>query len=316
MKFPETLAVRVTAVEPVTAQIKRFTFESVDGGALPGFSPGSHVIVHMRDGDRVYRNAYSLMGSPADPGVYRIGVRLQEVSRGGSVFMHAKVNPGDVLEISPPANLFSVDRLAGRQILIAGGIGITPFMSYLPELATLPVPYELHYAYRSPEHAAFIDELAAGLGDRLHTYDAEAGRFVQAAELLAEQPLGTHVYVCGPEGLIEAVVGAARELGWPDSHIHYEQFAAPQPGEPFAVQCARSGCQVDVPGDVTLLDALEGAGVAVPNMCRGGVCGQCETVLLEGEADHRDTYLPEDERTTKIMPCVSRARGTRLVLDL
>ena len=250
MKFPETLTVRVAAVETVTPEIKRYTFVDPEGGELPGFSAGSHLVVHMPAAGRTYRNAYSLMSDPADRSRYQIAVRRQEASRGGSVYMHEQVRVGDLLQVSPPANLFALDRLAAKHVLIA------------------------------------------------------------------DQPLGTHVYVCGPEGLIQAVVEAARELGWPDSHVHYEQFAAPQPGAPFVVECARSGCTVEVPGDLTLLDALEGAGVAVPNLCRGGVCGQCETVVLAGEVEHRDSYLPEAERGRKIMPCVSRACGARLVLDL
>lgn len=316
MKFPERLVVRVANVETVTPLIKRFTLTPAEGDELPGFSAGSHVVVHMPGEDRTYRNAYSLMGAPSDRRCYEIAVRRQEASRGGSVYMHEQVGVGDLLHINPPANLFALDRLAAKQILIAGGIGITPFMSYVDELADLPAPYELHYAYRAAGHAAFRDKLAAQLGGRLHTYDAARDQFVQPRKLLAAQPLGTHVYVCGPAALIEVVVESARELGWPDSHVHYEQFTAPQPGAPFKVSCAKKACEIDVPSDMSLLDALEAAGVTIPNLCRGGVCGQCETGLLEGEAEHRDDFLPAELRHCKIMPCVSRARSARLVLDL
>jgi ferredoxin-NADP reductase len=316
MKFPEILTVCVSNIEIVTPLIKRFTLIPADGDELPRFSAGSHIVVHMPGKDRTYRNAYSLISAPIDRSSYRIAVRRQEQSRGGSVYMHERVSIGDLLQIKPPANLFALDRLAAKQILIAGGIGITPFMSYLEELAGLPAPYELHYAYRARSHAAFCDKLAAQLGGRLHTYDAARDEFVQPRAVLAAQPLGTHVYVCGPEGLIKAVVETARALGWPDSHMHYEQFAAPQPGAPFKVSCAKHDREIDVPPDMSLLDALEAAGVAVPNLCRGGVCGQCETALLEGEAEHRDNYLSAEARDCKIMPCVSRARSARLVLDL
>ncbi|MEJ2061269.1 MAG: PDR/VanB family oxidoreductase [Gammaproteobacteria bacterium] len=316
MKFPETLSVCVANIEEVTPLVKRFTLVPAEGGSLPGFSAGSHIMVHMPGEERTYRNAYSLMSAPNDRSCYQIGVRRQEESRGGSVYMHEKVKTGDLLRINPPANLFAIDRLSAKQILIAGGIGITPFMSYLKELPDLGVPFELHYAYRAQSHAAFRELIAAQLGGQLHTYDASRDEFIQPRVLLAAQPLGTHVYVCGPEGLIDAVVETARELGWPESHIHYEQFAAPQPGAPFKVSCAKQACEIDVPGDMSLLDALEAAGVDVPNMCRGGVCGQCETGLLEGEAEHRDNYLPDEARDRKIMPCVSRARSARLVLDL
>jgi ferredoxin-NADP reductase len=316
MKFPKTLAVRVADVQGVTPSIKAFALVSADGGELPRFSAGSHVTVHMPGKDRTYRNSYSLTGAPGDRSTYHIAVRRQEESRGGSIFMHDQVQIGDVLQITPPANLFTLDRLAARQILIAGGIGITPFMSYLQELPDLGMPFELHYAYRSPDHGAFRDQLVEQLGDRLHSYDASSGQYVQPGMLLAEQPLGTHVYVCGPQGLIEATIEIARQLGWPDSHVHSEQFAASQPGAPFTVSCAKQGRDIDIPSDMSLLDALEEAGIEVPNLCRGGVCGQCETGLLAGEAEHRDSFLPPEARGEKIMPCVSRARSARLVLDL
>ena len=316
MKFPETLTVRVAHVETLTPLIKQFTLVAGVAQALPGFSAGSHVLVHLRDGDRIYRNAYSLLGSPYDRKTYRIAVRRQAQSRGGSVYMHEHVQTGDLLQINPPANLFPIDRLATRHILIAGGIGITPLMSHVAALAQQETPYELHYAYRAVEHAAFGAHLATALGQRLHTYDTSKSQRLRPSAVLAAQPLGTHVYVCGPQGLIDAVIDEAGQLGWPDSHVHYEQFAAPLPGKPFRVHCARQRREIDVPGDTSLLDALEAAGIAVPHMCRGGVCGQCETTLLEGEAEHRDSYLPEAARTTRIMPCVSRARDDRLVLDL
>ena len=316
MKFPHTLSVRVARVEAVTPAIKRFTLMPIEGDALPGFSAGSHVVVHMPDGVRTHRNAYSLLSAPGERGAYQIAVRRQERSRGGSIYMHERVSAGDVLRVTLPSNMFPIDRLALRHILIAGGIGITPFMSYIRDVVGQTSPCELHYAYRTPEHAAFRDELAMQLGERLHEYDAASGRRLTPRMLLADQPLGTHVYVCGPESLTESVVEAARGLGWPESHVHYEKFAAPQPGRPFKARCARSEREIEVAGDVSLLEALEMAGIDVPSMCRGGVCGQCATDLLEGEAEHRDSYLPAELRSRKIMPCVSRANCELLVLDL
>jgi dimethylamine monooxygenase subunit B len=316
MTVSTTINVRVAEIQCLTPVVKAFTLVPPEGGELPGFSPGSHVVVHIPGEDRVYCNAYSLASAADDRSRYRIAVRQQEVSRGGSAFMHGQVKLGDLLQISPPANLFAIDRRATRQILIAGGIGITPFMSYLHELPALGVPFELHYAYRDISHAAFHEQLAAQLGCRLHRYNAARDEYLLPGELLAAQPLGTHLYVCGPPGLIQAVIESARDLGWPDSNIHYEQFTAPKPGKPFQVSCARRGCNVDVPADMSLLEALEAAGVDVPNLCRGGVCGQCETGLLAGEAEHCDSYLAEEARDSRIMPCVSRARGTHLVLDL
>jgi dimethylamine monooxygenase subunit B len=182
------------------------------------------------------------------------------------------------------------------------------------------VPYELHYSVRSAEHAAFLERLRRREGDRLHMYyDAEA-QLIPFEPLLANQPLGTHVYVCGPAGMIQHVINTAHACGWPDSHIHWEQFSAPPVGDAFEVFLARAKLTVHVPPDQSLLESIEAAGVEVPYLCRGGVCGFCHTRVLEldGELVHNDHFLSDADkaRGKSIMPCVSRAHCTRLVLDL
>ena len=312
------IPVRVTRIEQVTPMIRRFTLERYDGGQLPGFSGGSHVVVTMRGDDRIHHNPYSLMGSPDDKRHYQISVRRDDEGRGGSLFMHTRVAEGDTLEVAPPTNLFALNRLAKRHILIAGGIGITPFMARLHELRRAGADYQLHYSFRDQENAAFRNELEAACGRRITTYDASAGEFVQPGQLLAEQPLGTHVYVCGPKGMIQAVNDAAFELGWADSHVHWEEFAAPPVGKPFRVVLQKSDMEVTVPGSSSVLEALEDAGLQPNCLCRGGVCGECETVVVEGEVEHNDHFLPDDVKQTnsRMMICVSRARSERLVLDL
>lgn len=316
MKFRETLSVRVAEIEVVTPLVKRFTLVSNAGDNLPGFSAGSHVVVHVPGKDRIYRNAYSLISSPRTGEYYQIGILCQKQSRGGSEYMHEQVKIGDLLQITPPANLFPLDRLARKHILIAGGIGITPFLSYLDELAELQVPYELHYTYRSRAKAAFLDQLTSQLGSILHTHESGRNQRIWTRSILTNQPLGTHMYVCGPVSFIDAMIEGARELGWPNSHVHYEQFAAQQPGAPFKVICAKTACKINVPEDMSLLEALESAGIAIPNLCRSGVCGQCETEILKGDAEHRDSCLSDESRGRKITPCVSRAKTELLVLDL
>jgi len=313
----DSLSVRVSAIEEVAPLIREFTLEPV-AGSLPPFSPGSHVQVIMPDDDREIRNAYSLCSDPRDTSRYRIAVRLQENSRGGSRFMHTRVRPGDKLKITPPANFFAPAGQGKRHLLIAGGVGITPFISYIPELERQGAPFELHYLYRGSQTGAYRDELSNRLGARFVSYDSEQGERCDLSALLLGREPGTHVYICGPESLIEGVCSTARALGWPESLIHFEAFAAPEPGEPFRVTLARSGKAVEVGSDESLLEALERAGVAVPNLCRGGVCGQCVTPVVEGEVDHRDHFLSAEERrcSRSIMPCVSRAIGKHLTLDL
>ena len=316
----QTLTVSVSAIEQVTPLIKHFTLVSADGGALPAFSGGSHIIVVLRGVARMHRNPYSLLSSPHDLGHYEIGVRRMEESRGGSHFLHDKVRVGSHLDIAHPVNLFALDKIARKHVLVAGGIGITPFLAQLEDLHDGAVPYELHYSVRSPAHAAFLRRLREREGDRVHMYYDSDNQAVDFDGLLARQPLGTHVYVCGPAGLINKVIATAKAWGWPDSHIHSEQFSAPPVGDAFDVVLARSQKTVHVAPDQSLMESIEAAGVEVPYLCRGGVCGFCQTRVLEldGELVHNDHFLSDADKATgrSIMPCVSRARCKTLVLDL
>jgi len=317
----QMMTVRVSAIEQATPQIKRFTLTAVDGGQLPVFTGGSHVIVQMQDGTKRHSNAYSLMSSPRDLSHYQIGVRREEQSKGGSAFMHDKVQVGDELTISTPNNLFALADVPAKQVLIAGGIGITPFFPQLVELAERGADYELHYSFRSPEHGAFADELAGGAhGANCQFYINSEGRPLGVDTLVDRLPRDAHVYVCGPRPLIDAVIAACRSKGLGEEQIHWEQFAAaPQSGAGFTVVLAKSGREIAVGEDESILKAIEKEGsVPVECLCREGVCGTCETKILEGEAEHRDQYLSDGEKAAQktMMICVSRARGARLVLDL
>jgi ferredoxin-NADP reductase len=316
----DTIPVRVTAIEQVTPQIKHFTLSPAAGGELPAFSGGSHIIVVMRGANRIHRNPYSLMSSPGQLDAYEISVRRMEQSRGGSHFMHDRVQVGSALEIAHPVNLFPLDKIARKHLLIAGGIGITPFMAQLVDLRTAGVPYELHYASRAPEHCAFGGLLSEREPGRVYKYYDCNGELIDFEGLLSNQPLGTHVYVCGPGPMIEKVVETARARGWPDSHIHWEQFSAPPVGDAFDVFLAKSNLNVHVVPDQSLLESIEAAGVEVPYLCRGGVCGFCRTAVVEADGPlvHNDHFLSDEEKASGrvIMPCVSRARCSKLVLDL
>ncbi|MGE8621040.1 MAG: PDR/VanB family oxidoreductase, partial [Achromobacter spanius] len=278
MSTQSTLRVRVTRIEHVTPLIKRYTLEALDGGALPPFTGGSHIIVQMRDGSRHYNNAYSLMSSPNALGNYQIGVRRETPSKGGSVFLHDKVAEGDALSITRPNNLFALDKAARHHVLIAGGIGITPFISQLHDLHQRGASYELHYAFRADEHGAFRDELAGLCGDRVHFYVDSKGQRLDLAGLLSGMEPGAHAYVCGPGPLIDAVRGAAQAVGVESARVHVEQFAAPKPmGGAFTVVLAKSGKTVEVAAGESILNAIErDSTVPVECLCREGVCGTCE----------------------------------------
>jgi len=320
----QTLQVRVTRIERVTPLIKRFTLEATDGGPLPPFTGGSHIIVQMQDGERRYSNAYSLMGSPDELGCYQIGVRREESSKGGSAFLHDRVAEGDALTITTPNNLFALSGEARHHVLIAGGIGITPFMSQMHELRKCGASHELHYAYRAEAHGAFRDELAVLSGQSgaggVHFYVDSQGQKLDLDGLLRGMESGAHVYVCGPVPLIGAVRDAAQAAGVAPECVHWEQFAAQvQSGDSFSVVLARSGKTVEVAAGESILKAIERESAAeVECLCREGVCGTCETRILEGEAEHFDQYLSDAEKRAQrtLMICVSRAKGSKLVLDL
>ncbi len=315
-----TFAVTVTAITQVTPLIKHFVLKASDGSQLPAFSGGSHVIVVMKGASRVHRNPYSLLSSPSDLSSYEIAVRRADPTRGGSVFMHDHVTVGMQLEIAHPVNLFQLDKLARKHVLFAGGVGITAIAAQLEDLKMGSVHYELHYSVRGPEHAAFADRLVKRHGDRVRIYHDSADQRIDIEGLVAAQPLGTHVYVCGPTPMIDRVIASARAAGWANSHIHWEQFSAPPVGEPFDVFLQRSNITLSVPPDQSLLEAIEDAGIDAPYLCRGGVCGECKCRVLEvdGVLVHNDNYLSSEEKASGalIMPCVSRAQGKKLVIDL
>lgn len=316
MSYLQTLHVRVVSVMLAAPSIKHFIFEAVDGSAMPHFSGGSHVVVIMRDGSHTYKNPYSLMGDGYHSQQYQIAVRREESSRGGSAYMFEKVKQGDTLELLPPANLFMIDTFARKHLLIAGGIGITPLRSMICDLKHANADYVLHYCVRNTENAAFWEQLSTESGSRAHLH-ADGNR-LDIPTLLEVQPIGTHVYVCGPNRMVEAVKHAAAGLGWSPNHVHYEEFAHASGGAPFDVTLARSGADIHVGHNQTMLEALEDAGLEPSYMCRGGVCGACEVTVIEGQLDHRDHYMTNAEKASmqKIMVCVSRAACRRIVVDL
>jgi dimethylamine monooxygenase subunit B len=309
----------IRAIDETTPFIKVFTLAAEDGAMLPGFSGGSHILTLIPNGDITFRNAYSLMSSPVDTRTYAIGVRRQENGRGGSRRMH-ELKVGDRLRITPPVNNFALIAMARKHILIAGGVGITPFISQMEDLQRSNVPFELHYAVRDEAGARMADYLPKAGNNVVKLYRDDKGERLDIAAVLASQPLGSHVYVCGPQTMIDAVLDTAREAGWADSHVHFEKFAEQSSGEPFTAYLARSNVTLYVAPELSLLEAIEAEGVDIPYLCRGGACGHCETNVLEleGEIDHRDDWLSAEDRARndRIMPCVSRARCSKLVLDL
>jgi dimethylamine monooxygenase subunit B len=313
------LNVRVAEVVEVNELIKRFRFVSRDGSALPPFSGGAHTVVEMDDHGTRRLNPYSLMSDPQDTSAYEISVRRDDVGRGGSLYMHNHVKPGMEMVLSYPVNLFALDSRAKKHLMIAGGIGITPFLAQMAQLSNFGGKFELHYSARSKPLGAYMDQLEAKYGDRMHYYFDDQKQVIDLARILSMQPLGTHLYVCGPKGMINWVLATAANMGWPANALHHEEFLAPGTGKPFEVALTLSNKTITVGTAQSLLEAMEVAGVDAPYMCRGGACGQCETnvVACEGTILHRDHWLTPEEQAAglKIMPCVSRFEGKRLTIE-
>lgn len=301
--------------------IASFELARADGGALPGFSAGSHIDVHVPGG---LVRQYSLCNDAAESHRYRIAVLRDAASRGGSTGMHDTVHEGDTLTVSEPRNHFPLAH-AKRSLLMAGGIGVTPLLCMAQRLAATGADFELHYSTRSPARTAFMGEIArSAFAGRVHYHhdDGEAAQKLDTGALLARPDPGTHLYVCGPGGYIDHVVGAARAAGWAEATIHLEYFgAAPQDSAgdgSFQVKLASSGQSYTVEPGQSIVKALQAHGVEILTSCEQGVCGTCLTRVLEGECDHRDHYLTDEEKSRhdQFMPCCSRAKTSVLVLDL
>jgi len=259
------------------------------------------------------------MSDPEDRAGYEISVRRDDLGRGGSLFMHRHVTPGIEMTLSYPVNLFALDNRAKKHLMIAGGIGITPFLAQIRQLSHLGGKFELHYSARSKPLGAYMDRLTEAHPTQVHCYFDELKQTIDLKQVLQNQPIGTHLYVCGPKGMIAWVLSTAESMGWPKQALHSEEFIAPGTGLPFTVELAASGKTITVGPTQSLLEAMEAAGVDAPYLCRGGACGQCETNVLkcDGTILHRDHWLTPEEQAanTKIMPCVSRFEGKTLVID-
>jgi len=332
-----TLTVRVARKQRLTDDVTAFELVHPWGRTLPGYRAGAHIDVYLPGG---FMRQYSLAQAetPAAPGAagcarYVIGVKREGAGRGGSASLHERVHEGDLLAISTPRNTFPLHAEARRHPLLAGGIGLTPLLAMAQQLAREGHPdFTLCAFARSREHLAFANALAALAPHvRLHFDEPAAGPAAQrldiAALLRVHEP-GTHLYLCGPAGFMQAVLAAAAH--WPPECVHLEYFAPPAAeagagsDEPFTLVIAGRGIEVAVAADQSAVDALHDLGIDVPTSCSQGVCGTCVVPLASAaqggplaEPDHRDHCLSATERLAKVALCCSRAKaGGRLVVEL
>ena len=316
-----TLQVQVRAIRWQAEGVHAFELADPEGHELPGFEAGAHVDVHLPGG--VVRS-YSLAGDPAERRHWTLGVLREAQGRGGSQAMHEALRVGQNLTLGAPRNAFPLAGGATHSVLLAGGIGITPIKSMAHVLAAAGQSFELHYCARGERNVAFLAELRALVpADRLHLHldGGDPAKGLDIAALLAAPAPGTHVYFCGPGGFMKACAAAAEH--WPAGTVHSEHFKAPEREKPagavdgsFEVKLARSGITVQVAPDQSIVRAIELAGQRVPTSCLSGLCGACKVDVLEGEVDHQDFILSDEEKRTCMTVCVSRAKSACLVLDL
>ena len=321
MAIPAPLSVRVAHKARVAEDICVFDLVAADGAALPPFEAGAHIDVQLPGG---LTRQYSLCNPPHETHRYQIGVLRDAGSRGGSRALHEAVQVGQALTISAPKNHFALAPDAGRSLLLAGGIGITPILCMAEALQAQGAEFEMHYCARSRSRAAFLDRLAAApFAARVATHfdDEAAAQRLDIPALLAAADARTHLYVCGPRGFIDAVLSAARARGWSETRLHMEFFTGTvvdgAADTAFEVELKRCGRVVTVPAGVSIVQALARAGIDVMVSCEQGICGTCLTPVLDGVPEHRDDYLTPEERAAndQMLLCCSRARTPRLVLD-
>lgn len=305
----------VAAKTPVADGVVTLTLVHPDGRRLPDWTPGAHIDLVLPNG---MTRQYSLCGDRWDAHAYRVGVLREREGRGGSAFVHDELEEGDRVQIGGPRNNFRLVP-SGRYLFIAGGIGITPLLPMLRQAQMLGIGWRLLYGGRSRTSMAFLDELDT-YGDKVTVVPQDREGLLDLPSRLGPPDPETRVYCCGPAPLLEAV--EARCSGWPQGLLRTERFIARDFGavrdEPFELRLDRSGVSLTVRPGQSVLDAVGGAGVSVLSSCRQGLCGTCETSVLEGEPDHRDSILDDGEREAGdcMFVCVSRARSDRLVLDL
>lgn len=311
------LTLRIEAAEMIAHDVRRLVLRDPAGIRLPDWTPGSHIDVVL-PGQRVRQ--YSLCGDRWDAYCYQVAVLRDPGGRGGSTYIHDELRVGDSVAIGGPRNNFAMVP-AQHYVFIAGGIGITPLIPMIQQAELLELPWSLWYGGRSRASMAFASELVALTSGRVVIWPQDEMGLLPLSDALAAVTAETKVYCCGPAQLLAEVEALGAKL--PRGCLRTERFvatplAAPVRSEPFQVQLRRSGVSLMVQPGVSIIDAIAESGVSVLSSCGKGICGTCETTVLEGVPDHRDSLLTDDERARGdiMYPCVSRSCSETIVLDL
>lgn len=312
----EKIKVRLESKHIEADDIASCRFVALDGAKLPSFTLGSHVDVFLPNG---LARSYSLVNMPGSD-FYQITVLRNAAGRGGSMAVHDLLNVGDELFISRPRNNFNLLEDGSKAIFVAGGIGVTPLYGMAKQLHAKGTEFAFHYTARSRSKMAFLDALQTSQFVQLQLYfDDEAS--MQLDAVLGQADREAHIYVCGPRGLIDAVLAKGRALGWSDEYLHFELFGnevSNDNASEFDIKIQSSGQIIRVPENCSVIQVLAAQGIDIPTSCEQGVCGTCLTHVVDGVPDHRDMYLTDDEKSSNRMflPCCSRSRSKMLVIDL
>ena len=310
------LELEVLSVQEVAHNIIELEFASITGEPLPEWSAGAHFDLRLKEG---LSRQYSLMRGNINPNNWRIAVLVEEGGRGGSLYIRENLKVGAVTKGFGPRNHFPLNP-AGEYLFIAGGIGITPLLEMIREAEISKIPWALKYLGGSPANMAYVDALQNEYGNKVEVFAKSMGQRLNLAEVIESASADTHVYCCGPERLMIAV---EESLSTTPERAHVERFhpkeiVLSEPDKEFTVYCQKSDVELVVPADESILMAADFEGIDIPGDCMEGTCGSCETRVIEGDVDHRDSVLSAQARAEgdTMMICISRAKGNRLVIDL
>ncbi|WP_282077826.1 2Fe-2S iron-sulfur cluster-binding protein [Epibacterium ulvae] len=311
------LQVKITKAEVMSDGVAKYEMQSLDGSDLPAWEAGAHLDIVVAP---EFLRQYSMSGDPADRSTYQIGVLREDAGRGGSALLHRIFSEGRKIFVSKPINHFPLQEEGSKSYLMGGGIGITPMMAMAHRLHALGATFELHYSGRSRETMGFLEDLAAmPWADNVYLHISSEGGRADLDQILTYAE-GAHVYTCGAEPYMQAVMDAAERRGFPEDNRHLEYFNVPEAPEyenhPFQIKLVKSGKLLDVPADKTAADVLVEHGVPVDIKCADGICGVCKCGVIAGEVEHRDYVLSKSQQKTAMITCQSRAAEPDAVLEL
>ncbi len=312
------IRVEVTKVERMSEDVAKYEFRSLDGSELPEWTAGAHLDIVVAP---EFLRQYSMSGDPADRSKYQIGVLREDGGRGGSALLHRIFSQGRKIFISKPINHFELVETAKKTFLMGGGIGITPMIAFAHRLHAIGAQFELHYSVKSRGLAGYLDVLEkASWAENVHIHISDEDSRADLSKILGKYREGYHVYTCGPDRYMDAVIAAAEQAGYPDEARHLEYFSVPEAPDyenhPFILRLAKSNREISVPVDKSAADALNEAGVHVDVKCSDGLCGVCTCGVVSGEVEHRDFVLSKKQRETTMILCQSRAMDPDGVIEI